>query len=124
MPNRFSRFFRSGRCSLFGDGCALAISGRWRIDILPGCGFAGDGARRSEALDVAAVEVVTDYWFDTLGFALLRVPKAAPNLALRRISEKSGMRFAGSEESDYVGRRFFGEIWEVTAEEWRLRAGR
>jgi ribosomal-protein-alanine N-acetyltransferase len=71
-----------------------------------------------------AVEVVSDYWFDSLGFPLLRVPKAAPNLASRRISEKNGMRLVASEERDYVGGRFTAEIWEITAEEWRLRRSR
>ena len=39
-----------------------------------------------------ACEAVTGYWFETLGKPLLRAPKAAPNAASRRISEKSGMR--------------------------------
>jgi len=39
-----------------------------------------------------AVEVVTDYWFNELGFSVMRVPKAVVNTASRRISEKSGMR--------------------------------
>jgi [ribosomal protein S5]-alanine N-acetyltransferase len=44
-----------------------------------------------------AVEVVTDYWFDILKFPRLRVPKAVPNVASRRISEKQGMRVVGRE---------------------------
>src|SRR5262245_26413082 len=32
-----------------------------------------------------AVEVVTDYWFNELGFAVLRAPKAVVNTASRRI---------------------------------------
>lgn len=67
-----------------------------------------------------AVEAVTDYWFNSLGFPLLRVPKAVQNLASRRISEKSGMRIIAVEEKDYVGGRFPTEVWEITAEEWRL----
>ena len=67
-----------------------------------------------------AVEVVTDYWFNSLGFPLLRAPKAVLNLASRRISEKSGMRIVAVEERDYVGDRFPTEVWEITAEEWRL----
>jgi RimJ/RimL family protein N-acetyltransferase len=66
-----------------------------------------------------AVEAVTDYWFNSLGFPLLRVPKAVLNVASRRISEKSGMRIVAFEERDYVGGRFPTEIWEITAEEWR-----
>jgi [ribosomal protein S5]-alanine N-acetyltransferase len=65
-----------------------------------------------------ATEVVTDYWFDTLGFTVLRVPKAMVNTASRRISEKNGMRIVAREEREYVSGRFPTEIWETTAEEW------
>ena len=60
-----------------------------------------------------------DFWFDTLGFERLRVPKAAANLASRRISENQGMRLIAIEERDYVSGRLPSEIWEITAEEWR-----
>lgn len=60
-----------------------------------------------------------DYWFDTLGYERLRVPKAAANLASRRISEKQGMRLVGVGEKDYLCGRLKSEIWEITAEEWR-----
>ncbi len=68
-----------------------------------------------------AVEVVTGYWFDVLGFPLLRAHKAVLNVASRRISEKSGMRVVAVEERDYVGGRFPTEVWEVTADEWHRR---
>jgi ribosomal-protein-alanine N-acetyltransferase len=68
-----------------------------------------------------ACEVVTDYWFDELKFPVLRIPKAAANLASRRISEKQGMRIIGTDERDYVSGRLLTEIWEITAEEWRAR---
>ena len=70
-----------------------------------------------------AVEVVTDYWFDELGFSVLRAPKAVGNAASRRISEKTGMRVIAVEERDYVGGRFPSEMWEITASEWRARRG-
>jgi RimJ/RimL family protein N-acetyltransferase len=70
-----------------------------------------------------AVEVATDYWFNTLGFPVVRAPKAIRNTASRRISEKSGMRIVAMEERDYVAGRLMAEIWEITAEEWRLRRG-
>jgi RimJ/RimL family protein N-acetyltransferase len=60
-----------------------------------------------------------DFWFDTLGQPLLRVSKAAENLASRRISEKHGMRLVGTQEKDYVSGRLISEIWEITAAEWR-----
>ncbi len=46
----------------------------------------------SQGLMTEAVLAVTDYWFDVLKFPVLRAPKAAANLASRRISEKTGMR--------------------------------
>jgi RimJ/RimL family protein N-acetyltransferase len=66
-----------------------------------------------------AVTVVNDYWFDVLGFSVLRAPKAVVNAASRRISEKTGMRVIAAEERDYVSGRFLSEIWEITVEEWR-----
>ena len=60
-----------------------------------------------------------DYWFETLGFRVMRVAKAADNVASRRISEKQGMRLVGRTEKDYVCGRLPTEVWEITAEEWR-----
>ena len=68
-----------------------------------------------------ACEVVTDFWFDTLKFPVLRAPKAVVNSASRRISEKQGMRIVAIEDRDYVSGRFPSEIWEITADEWRAR---
>jgi RimJ/RimL family protein N-acetyltransferase len=65
-----------------------------------------------------AVETITDYWFDTLGFERLRVPKAIDNAPSRRISERTGMRVIAKEERDYVCGRFMSELWEITADEW------
>jgi RimJ/RimL family protein N-acetyltransferase len=62
---------------------------------------------------------INDFWFDALGFPVLRVSKAAANTASRRISEKHGMRLVGAREKDYVSGRAVSEVWEVTAEEWR-----
>jgi ribosomal-protein-alanine N-acetyltransferase len=60
-----------------------------------------------------------DFWFETLGFPVLRVAKAAANAASRRISEKQGMRLIGKHENDYVSGRHLSNAWEITAEEWR-----
>ena len=70
-----------------------------------------------------ACDAVTEYWFTTLGFPLLRVPKAVANTASRRISERQGMRLVATEERDYVSGRLPSEVWEITAEEWRVRKG-
>jgi [ribosomal protein S5]-alanine N-acetyltransferase len=68
-----------------------------------------------------ACDVVTEYWFNTLQFPVLRAPKAVGNSASRRISEKQGMRLVATEEKDYVSGRLLSEIWEITAEEWNSR---
>lgn len=68
-----------------------------------------------------AADAVTDYWFDALGMKVLRVPKAISNVGSCRISQKQGMRVVGIEDRDYVSGRLPSEIWEITAEEWRLR---
>ena len=68
-----------------------------------------------------ACDRVTDYWFETLEFRRLRVPKAAANIASRRISLRQGMRLVATNESNYVSGRLPTEIWELTAEEWRAR---
>ena len=77
--------------------------------------------RQGQGLMSEACEVVTDYWFNTLGFPVLRVPKAIANEGSRRISVRQGMRVVKTEERDYVCGRLPSEIWEITAEEWRAR---
>jgi RimJ/RimL family protein N-acetyltransferase len=74
-----------------------------------------------QGLMTEACEAVTDFWFDVLKFPVLRAPKAVPNIASRRISEKTGMRLIATEEREYVSGRFLTEIWEITAEEWHAR---
>ncbi len=71
---------------------------------------------QGQGLMTEACDVVTDYWFDTLKFPVLRVWKAAENTASRRISEKRGMRIVAVEERDYVSGRLPAENWEITAE--------
>jgi len=71
-----------------------------------------------------ACEAVTDFWFNTLKFPVLRVTKAAANVASSRISEKSGMRIVAMEERDYVSGRLPTEIWVIKAEEWNARSKR
>jgi len=74
---------------------------------------------QGQGLMSEAADWVNDYWFDTLGFRVLRVAKAIANTASRRISEKQGMRVVGFEDRDYVCGRVPSEIWEITAQEWR-----
>jgi ribosomal-protein-alanine N-acetyltransferase len=73
---------------------------------------------QGQGLISEACEVVTDYWFDTLRFSVLRVPKAIANAASRRISQKQGMRIVAMEEREYVSGRLPSEIWEISVDEW------
>lgn len=74
---------------------------------------------QGQGLMTEAIAAVNDYWFDVLGFKVLRAPKAVANIASRRISEKTGMRVIATLERDYVSGRLPAETWEITAEEWR-----
>jgi RimJ/RimL family protein N-acetyltransferase len=74
---------------------------------------------QGKGLMTEAVIAVNDYWFEVLGFPVLRAPKAIANAASRRISEKTGMRVVGTEERNLVSGRQLSEMWEITAEEWR-----
>jgi len=74
---------------------------------------------QGRGLMTEAVAAVNDYWFDVLGFQVLRAPKAIANESSRRISIKTGMRMIGLEERDFVSGRLMAEIWEINAEEWR-----
>jgi len=77
-----------------------------------------------QGLMTEAADAVTDFWFDVLKMPILRIPKAAANIASRRISEKQGMRLVASEERDYVSGRTAADIWEITAEEWSRKRAR
>jgi ribosomal-protein-alanine N-acetyltransferase len=55
-------------------------------------GFWMDPQWQGQGLMSEACVWVNDFWFDTLGFEVLRVSKAVGNTTSRRISEKQGMR--------------------------------
>lgn len=79
---------------------------------------------QGRGLMMEACEVVTDYWFEVLGKPVLRVPKAIANEASRKISQRDGMRVVWTGERDFVSGTQPAELWEITAEEWRNRAGK
>lgn len=84
-------------------------------------GFWLDPAWQGRGLMTEACAAVTDFWFDTLGQPMLRVPKAKHNAPSRAISERSGMRVIWEGERDYVGGPGPAELWEISAAEWRAR---
>jgi [ribosomal protein S5]-alanine N-acetyltransferase len=75
---------------------------------------------QGQGLMSEACSWANDFWFESLGFPVLRAAKAVNNTASRRISQRQGMRVIAFEERDYVCGRQPAEIWEITAEEWRL----
>ncbi len=76
-------------------------------------------AWHGQGLMLEAVVAVTDFWFNVLGFPVLRTSKAVANAASRRISERTGMRMTGIEDHGFVSGRQSAEMWEITKEEWR-----
>ncbi len=66
-----------------------------------------------------AVFALNDFWFDELGFDVLRTCKAAANLASRRISEKTGMRLIETFEKSFVSGHLPAELWELTRAQWQ-----
>jgi ribosomal-protein-alanine N-acetyltransferase len=74
-----------------------------------------------QGLMTEAADAVTDFWFNTLKFAVLRVPKAIANSSSRRVSEKQGMRVVAVIERGFVSGRLPAEVWEITADEWNAR---
>lgn len=75
-------------------------------------------AWQGKGLMSEACVAVTDYWFGILARPVMRVPKAAPNIGSRRLSERAGMRLIRSDEDNFVGGRFARDLWEITREEW------
>lgn len=65
-----------------------------------------------------ACEVIDAFWFLTLGREVMRVPKAVPNEASRRISQRGGMRLLRTGQDDFVSGRLPQEIWEITRQQW------
>jgi RimJ/RimL family protein N-acetyltransferase len=84
-------------------------------------GFWMDPAFHRQGLMTEACDAVTGYWFEVLGCAVLRSPKAIANEGSRKISERQGMRVVATREQDFVCGRLPAELWEITAEEWRAR---
>ncbi|KAI2683729.1 GNAT family N-acetyltransferase [Pseudomonas sp. TNT3] len=76
---------------------------------------------QGQGLMTEASAAVTAYWFETLGRPVMRVPKAAPNIGSRKLSERGGMRLIDTGTCLFVGGEFPKEIWEITREEWLER---
>jgi ribosomal-protein-alanine N-acetyltransferase len=84
-------------------------------------GFWLDPRMRGQGYMLEACDAVTGFWFEVLGFPVLRAPRAVANAGSRKISERQGMRVIERSERDYVSGRLPSELWEITAEEWLAR---
>ena len=82
-------------------------------------GFWLSPERQGHGLMSEACVWINDFWFETLGFEVLRVSKAVGNTASRKISERQGMRLIGHGEKEYVSGKLPSEIWEISREEWQ-----
>ena len=74
---------------------------------------------QGRGLMTEACIAVNDFWFDTLGKPVMRIPKAVDNVRSRRISERMGMRVITTREQDFVCGRRLTEVWEITRDEWQ-----
>ena len=79
---------------------------------------------QGQGLMIEASDAVTDFWFETLGKVVMRIPKAACNVASRRISERVGMRVIKTFDKLLVSGVHRCELWEITRDEWRAYRGR
>ena len=68
-----------------------------------------------------AADAVTQFWFEVLCKPVLHVPKAAANVASRRISERQGMRVIEVFKGQLVGGEYDFELWELLREVWLAR---
>src|SRR5205085_12370925 len=92
-----------------------------KVHALENRGFWLAREHHGRGLMTEAADAVTDYWFNVLNKAVLRVQKAIANASSRRVSEKQGMRVVAIVERDFVSGTLPAEIWAITAEEWRAR---
>jgi len=66
-----------------------------------------------------AVIPVNDFAFTELGFDKLVYANAKGNLRSRRIKEKTGAKFIGSEPASFVDPAYTeSEVWELTKSDW------
>lgn len=84
-------------------------------------GFWIDPAWQGRGFATEASEAATDYWFEVLDKAVLRVPKAIANPASRRISEKQGMWVVRRLGLPLVSGVEEAELWEIDRQTWRRR---
>ena len=82
-------------------------------------GFWIDPVWQGQGFATEASAAATDYWFETLGKSVLRVPKAVANPASRRVSEKQGMRVVGTLDLSLVSGMQPAQLWEIDRESWR-----
>ena len=76
---------------------------------------------QGRGLMTEAVEAATAFWFEVLGFDVLRAPKAMVNTASVRISASAGMRLESEQEQAFVCGLLPAQTWVITKDEWLRR---
>ena len=72
-----------------------------------------------QGLMTEAVQPILNYAFKELGFKKLVFANAVQNKASRRIKEKTGCRYVGTEPRQFLNLEFTEcEIWELAKEDW------
>ena len=97
-----------GEITLQDDPCNNR--GFWIVPDWQRHGYAGEAA-----------DAVTQFWFEVLSKPVLHVPKAAVNVASRRISERQGMQVIEVFKGQLVGGEYDFELWELLREAWLAR---
>lgn len=87
-------------------------------------GFWIDPAFQGRRFAIEAADVVTDFWFGSLGKGKLLVAKASSNAASQRISGTARMLVLRTLRKRYVSGVAATELWELSREDWLARRTR
>lgn len=82
-------------------------------------GFWLSRKHQGKGIMTEAVEPITAYAFDELGFEKIIFANAVGNVASRRVKEKAGANFLRTERAEFVDPQYTEhEVWELTRDNW------
>ncbi len=92
----------------------------WRESVPENRGFWLGRKYWGQGIMSEAVDPVTRYAFEKLGFEKLYFTNAVGNVASRRVKEKSGATYIEARPAEFVSSDFTQtELWELTKENWK-----
>ena len=95
----------------------------WRKGRPENRGFWLGRAFWGKGLMTEAVNVINKYAFEELGFTSLIFSNAVGNIASRRIKEKTGAQYIGTNPAGFVDPQFTEqELWKLTKQEWKANS--